>query len=90
MKTKTGFEMLDVCGVNIIVPAGNENRDYSRVIELNPTAATLWSKVSSMESFTIDDMVNTLLDEYEVEEEIAREDCNLIIERWKEMELIEE
>ena len=82
--------MLDVCGVNIIVPAGNENRDYSRVIELNPTAATLWSKVSSMESFTIDDMVNTLLDEYEVEEEIAREDCNLIIERWKEMELIEE
>lgn len=90
MKTKTGFEMLDVCGVNIIVPAGNENRDYSRVIELNPTAATLWNKVSSMESFTIDDMVNTLLDEYEVEEEIAREDCNLIIERWKEMELIEE
>ena len=90
MKTKTGFEMLDVCGVNIIVPAGNENRDYSRVIEMNPTAATLWSKVSSMESFTIDDMVNTLLNEYEVEEEIAREDCNLIIERWKEMGLIEE
>ena len=43
-----------------------------------------------MESFTIDDMVNILLDEYEVEEPVAREDCGLIVERWSEMGLIEE
>ena len=90
MKTKTGFEMLNVCGEFIIVPAGNENRDYSRVIGLNETAAELWKKTSEMESFTIDDMVNRIMEEYEVEEEIAREDCALIAERWREVGLIEE
>ena len=43
-----------------------------------------------MERFTIDDMVKILLDEYEVEEDIAREDCIIIAERWKEMGLLEE
>ena len=90
MKTKRGFEMLNVCGEYIIVPAGNENRDYSKVINPNPTAAFLWEKMSSEESFTIDDMVNALLEEYDVEERVAREDCLMIVERWKEMDLIEE
>ena len=90
MKAKKGFELQNVCGEHILVPAGIENVDYSRIISLNPTAAFLWEKINAMEEFTIEDMVSSLLEEYEVEEEIAREDCNLIVERWTEMELIEE
>lgn len=89
MKTKKGFELQNVCGEYILVPAGTENVDFSRIISLNPTAASLWEGVSKMESFTIDNMVEILLDEYEVEEPVAREDCGLIIERWSEMGLIE-
>ena len=90
MKAKKGFELQNVCGEYIIVPAGIENVDFSRFISLNPTAAFLWEKVSKLETFTVDNMVEALLAEYEVEEEIAREDSKLIVERWKEMELIEE
>ncbi len=90
MKAKKGFELQNVCGEHILVPAGIENVDYSRIISLNPTAAFLWEKINAMEEFTIEDMVSSLLEEYEVEEEIAREDCKLIVERWAEMELIEE
>ena len=90
MKAKKGFELQNVCGEHILVPAGIENVDYSRIISLNPTAAFLWEKINAMEEFTIEDMVSSLLEEYEVEEEIAREDCNLIVERWAEMGLIEE
>ena len=90
MKAKKGFELQNVCGEHILVPAGIENVDYSRIISLNPTAAFLWEKINAMEEFTIEDMVSSLLEEYEVEEEIAREDCEKIVERWKEMELIEE
>ena len=89
MKIKEGFEIQNVCGEYIIVPAGVENVDYSRIISLNETAAYLWENVAAKESFTIDDMVEILLNEYEVEEEIAREDCGLIIERWDEMGIIE-
>ena len=90
MKAKKGFELQNVCGEHILVPAGIENVDYSRIISLNPTAAFLWEKINAMEEFTIEDMVSSLLEEYEVEEKIAREDCEKIVERWKEMELIEE
>ena len=90
MKVKKGFELQNVCGEYIIVPAGIENVDFSRIISLNPTAAFLWEKVSSLEEFTIETLVGALLEEYEVEEAVAREDCALIIERWAEMELIEQ
>ena len=89
MKIKEGFEIQNVCGEYIIVPAGVENVDYSRIISLNETAAYLWENVATKEAFTTDDLVELLLEEYEVEESVAREDCELIVERWKEMELVE-
>lgn len=90
MKAKKGFELQNVCGEYIIVPAGIENVDFSRIISLNPTAAFLWEKINCMEEFTIDTMVEALLEEYEVEEAVAREDCLLMVERWKELGLVEE
>ena len=90
MRIKKGFEIQNVCGEYIIVPAGVENVDYSRIISLNETAAYLWENVAARETFTTDDMVALLLEEYDVEEAVAHEDCALIVERWKEMELLEE
>lgn len=89
MKVKKGFEMQNVCGEYIIVPVGVENVDYSKIISMNPTAAYLWEKVATTEEFTTDNLVQYLLDEYEVEEGVAREDCELIVERWKEIGLID-
>lgn len=90
MKIKEGFEIQNVCGEYIIVPAGIENVDYSKIISLNETAAYLWENVAGKASFTIEDLTALLLAEYEVEEEIAREDCAMIVERWREMDLLEE
>ena len=90
MRVKEGFELQEVCGESIVVPVGIENVDYSKIISFNQTAAYLWKEVCDKETFTLDDMVEALLREYEVEEEIAREDCRLITECWLEMKLIEE
>lgn len=90
MKVKKGFELQNVCGDHLLVPAGIENVDFSKIISMNPTAAYLWENIAEMESFTVDTLVDLLLQEYEVSEEIAREDCNLIIERWIETGIIEE
>ena len=89
MKIKKGFQLQNVCGEHIIIPAGEENIDFSHIISLNPTAAYLWENIADKESFTIEDMVQLLLAEYEVEEDIALEDCKLIAERWAEMGLLE-
>lgn len=90
MKIKKGFELQNVCGEYIIVPTGIENIDYSKIISLNETAAYLWEGCCKIDNFTIDTMVEMLMREYEVEEDIAREDCEKIIARWIEMELAEE
>jgi hypothetical protein len=89
MKIKNGLELQNVCGEHIIVPAGEENMDFSQIISLNPTAAYLWENVAKRDNFTVEDMVQLLLDEYEVEESVALEDCKLIAERWAEMGLLE-
>ena len=89
MKIKKGFQLQNVCGEHIIIPAGEENIDFSHIISLNPTAAYLWEKIAEKVEFTIEDMAQLLLDEYEVEEDIALEDCKLIAERWAEMGLID-
>ena len=89
MKIKKGLQLQNVCGEHRVIPAGEENMDFSHIISLNPTAAYLWENVAEKEDFTVEDMVQLLLAEYEVEEDIASEDCNLIAERWKEMGLIE-
>ena len=81
--------MQEVCGEFIIVPAGVENVDFSKIISLNESAADLWKSVAEMEEFSIDDMVKILMEQYEVDEQTAREDCAKIAERWKEMELTE-
>ena len=89
MKIKNGLELQNVCGEHIIIPAGEENMDFSQIISLNPTAAYLWENVAKRECFTVEDMVQLLLDEYEEEENVAIEDCKLIAERWAEMGLLE-
>lgn len=90
MKIKQGFELQNVCGEYIIVPTGIENVDYSKIISLNETAAYLWEGCCALDSFTVDTMVELLTREYEVEEQVAREDCEMIAARWAEMGLIEE
>lgn len=89
MKIKKGFQLQNVCGEHIIIPAGEEYIDFSQIISLNPTAAYLWENIAEKENFTIEDMAQLLLAEYEVEEDIALEDCKLIAECWNEMGLIE-
>ena len=89
MKIKKGFQLQNVCGEHIIIPAGEENIDFSRIISLNPTAAYLWENVVKSENFTVEDMAQLLLEEYEVEEDVALEDCKLIVECWAEMGLLD-
>lgn len=89
MKVKEGLQLQNVCGEHIIIPAGEENMDFSHIISLNPTAAYLWEKIAGKEEFSVEEMAQLLLDEYEVEESVALEDSRLIAERWAELGLLE-
>ena len=71
----------------ILVPEGLERVNFNKMIAFNPTAAFLWESIGDRE-FTPDDLVNSLLGEYEVEEEVARRDVEAIVKQWLELGIV--
>ncbi len=88
MKIKKGFELRNVCGENIIIAHGVENIDFTKVITLNESAAYIWKQVVGKD-FNEQDMVQLLLDEYEVEASQAKEDVKQLLASWMEAGFIE-
>jgi len=89
MKIKEGFNIRQVCGEYIVVGEGEANIDFSQVININETAACIWKAVLGKD-FTVKDMVDALIaDEYDVEEEVAYNDCEQLATDWKNVGLLE-
>jgi len=89
MKLKSGFNLRDICGEKVLVAEGLENIDYSRIINLNETAAYLWENLADSD-FEVEDMVTLLTNEYDVPNDVALEDCRELVSQWREAELIAE
>lgn len=88
MKIKNGFELRDVCGEKVIIAQGLENLDFSKMINLNESAAFLWKASAEMDSFTEEELVHLLCEEYEVNQDIAAKDIHSMIEEWKSLGLV--
>jgi hypothetical protein len=88
MKAKTGFKLRNVCGENIIVAEGIANIDFSRIISMNESSAYLWKHIQE-KTFTSEELVKLLLDEYEVDEATAKADVQQLIQKWLEAGIIE-
>lgn len=88
MKVKSGFSLREVCGEYIIVAQGEENIDFSSIISMNETSAFLWKTFQDKDSFSIDDMAQALLAEYEVDKSTALHDCLQLAARWGKQGLL--
>ena len=89
MKIKEGFELRNICGENIVIGHGVEHINFTKVISMNESAADIWNVIVDKE-FTLDDMVQVLLDNYEVDEETARRDSEKLLQDWCEAGFVEE
>lgn len=89
MKTKKGFELRDVCGEKVIIAQGIENLNFNHLISLNDTAAFLWQAVQGAPSFTEEDLVAKLCEEYEVSKEQATADVAELVRAWREQGIVE-
>ena len=83
MKAKNGFNLRTVCGENILVAEGEENIDFSNIISMNESSAYLWNSIQGK------DLVDLLIEMYEVDEETATRDARLLVDQWKQAEIIE-
>lgn len=88
MKIKNGFILREMCGEHIVAAEGLEHINFNKLISLNSTAAFLWENLVGKE-FTAEEMAQLLVDEYEIDMELALTDSNKLIQAWIEAGIAE-
>lgn len=89
MRTKKGFRLRELGGDYILIGESAELVNFNNIISFNEAAAYLWQQVQGRE-FDVETLTQLLLAEYEVEENIAREDAQATIDDWKEIGIVVE
>lgn len=72
MRINKEFVLREIAGDYIIIPIGSTALEFHGLITVNEVGVTLWKMLQ--EEVTMEDLVQGVLTEYDVEEEIARED----------------
>ena len=78
MKIKKGFVVRVVGGESIAVPVGEMSKNFHGMITLNETAKFLWDFFQA--DHTAEEALQALLNEYEVEEEVAKADVMTFVQ----------
>lgn len=82
MKIKAGFMLYEVAGSYVVVPAGDEPLDFNGMVTLNETGAFLWKQLE--QGCDQHQLVEALLEEYEVSREQAQESVDRFVAEIQE------
>ena len=72
MRIAKEFVLREIAGDYIIIPTGKTVLDFNGLITLNEVGASLWKMLQN--EVTFDELLQGILDEYDVEPAAARED----------------
>lgn len=89
MRIKKEFVLRKVCGEHVITGEGLAAVNFGRLLALNETAAWLWKQADAMGDFTVEQLADKLCEEYEVSNDVAKEDVAKIIGQWQKEGVIE-
>lgn len=86
MKIKNEYIMRNIAGDDVLVPIGKTVTDFNGLIILNEMAKFIWEKMIEVESE--DELLNCILDEYEVEKDVAKADLDEFLNILRENNII--
>lgn len=78
MRINKEFVLREIAGDYVIIPTGQTVLEFNGLITVNEVGVSIWNMLQ--EEVTEDDLVNGILNEYEVEEDVAREDIREFID----------
>lgn len=87
MKLLTDVIISEVNGEYVAVATGKTGKKFNGMVRMNGTAAFIAKKLKSETSE--DGIVAALLEEYDVTEEIARKNVKEVIDKFKEIGILE-
>ena len=88
MKVKTGYLVREIADCHIVVPIGERVIEFKGIMTLNDTGNFIWKCLSEDRSF--DQLLQSILDEYEIDEATAKGDLNEFLKVARESGVLEE
>lgn len=88
MKIKEGFAKRNIAGSEIVVPVGKKALEFNGMITLNESGAFFWDCLK--EETTKEEIINKVLEIYDVTPEKANADVDKFIAMLRENELLED
>lgn len=70
MKIAKEFILREIAGEIVLIPTGETTQEFNGMLTMSDTARFIWQNIEKADS--LDQMVEMLLEEYEVDEETAR------------------
>lgn len=87
MKVKEGFVLRNVVDEHIVMPTGDNIAKFEGAVVLNDVAAFVFEQLKN--PMSKDDLLQAVLNEFEVDEETAKNDLDMLIEKLNEFNIIE-
>ena len=82
MKVKKDFVLREIAEDYVIIPTGKTVLEFNGLITVNEVGQSIWKMLQDEVSF--EELVQGILDEYEVEEAVAREDIQEFLDKLAE------
>lgn len=82
MRVEKEFVLREIAGDYIIIPTGKTVLEFNGLVTVNEVGVSLWKMLQN--EVTFEDLVNGILEEYDVDEETAREDIRDFLDRMIE------
>lgn len=89
MKIIDGFKLRTIGGESVVIGEGMAQINFNKLISLNESAALLWKNVEGKD-FSVEDLSRILLENYEVSEDVAKNDSVAIAKAWIEAGIVQE
>lgn len=86
MEIKNEYIMRNIAGDDVLVPIGKTINNFNGLIILNEMAKFIWEKMPQAKDE--EELLNYILDEYEVEREVAKADLDEFLEMLKKENII--
>ena len=77
MKIKEGFVIREIAGQSVVIALGAAAKSYNGMIRLNDTAKLIWQGLEK--GMDKDAIVDMILEEYDVERELAEKDFDKFV-----------
>lgn len=86
MKINKEFILREIAGEYILVPIGDTPLSFNGLITVNDVGAFIWNNIEK--SSSEEELLNLILDEYEVDKGSAKEDLDEFLGKLRESEII--